>query len=320
MKKKLLVMTMLCVCFALASVARAELVARYTFDDGTAGDSSGNGLNGTLQGAAAVVNDGERGKVLQLAGVLADYVMISDPSGVLNFGASGSQQGSATVAAWIKSGLGGDWATHSTVFSQGEWDTGASLSLKGDTTPDGQIWINGDDAHSAGEVFRSDVAPDGTVWSHVAVTFDYDAGSNTTQVRMYLNGVQTGMAEGDPDSDGVGILTPRLDSPTGGTNRIGLEDLSGTGSSPRWPFNGMIDDLQVYNTALSAEEIAVAMSGGGVSNPDPANGAIRVPVNKVLSWDPPETAEPNFVITGYCFVKLKHSGRVSAIYIWHLLP
>src|SRR6185295_17552107 len=38
-------------------------VARYTFDDGTAADSSGNGNNGTLVNGASIVSDPDMGNV-----------------------------------------------------------------------------------------------------------------------------------------------------------------------------------------------------------------------------------------------------------------
>ncbi len=41
-------------------------VGWWTFDDGTPGDISGNGLDGVLLGDAAIVADPERGQVLQI--------------------------------------------------------------------------------------------------------------------------------------------------------------------------------------------------------------------------------------------------------------
>jgi len=52
-----------------------------------------------------------------------------------------------------------------------------------------------------------------------------------------------------------------------------------------------MDDVRMYNHALAADEIRQAMSGMGVTNIDPANGTIRVPVNQVLSWNPPSETE-----------------------------
>jgi hypothetical protein len=52
-------------------------VARYTFDDGTAADSSGNSLNGILVGNAQIVTNNSRpfapanNRVLSLDGVAA---------------------------------------------------------------------------------------------------------------------------------------------------------------------------------------------------------------------------------------------------------
>ncbi|MBP8605098.1 MAG: hypothetical protein KBI46_04545 [Phycisphaerae bacterium] len=67
MKKKLCVV-MMCLGAILATVARADLVARYTFDDGTAADGSGNSNNGVLFGNVAPATDAERGAVMNFGG------------------------------------------------------------------------------------------------------------------------------------------------------------------------------------------------------------------------------------------------------------
>ena len=76
-------------------------LAHYSFNDGTASDSSSNGLDGMLQGGAEVVEDDERGQVLalNLDDADDDYVTIDDPNGLLDFSASGPHEGSATTMA-----------------------------------------------------------------------------------------------------------------------------------------------------------------------------------------------------------------------------
>ena len=77
--------------------ARAERVARYTFDDSTANDSSGHGNNGTLLGNAAIVTDPVRGKVLSLTGS-GGKVDLGNPAGL-------NVIGDFTAAAWVNSAV-----------------------------------------------------------------------------------------------------------------------------------------------------------------------------------------------------------------------
>ena len=129
-------------------------VAVYTFDDGTANDSSGNNLNGTLVGNAQIVDDATRpfapagNKILSLDGVDlnagSSYVDLGT-SPLLNF--SG---GNATFAAWVFIDV---TKSHHTVFSQGEWKRAVGLTIKGDTSPVNQLWSAGT---SAGASQRSD--------------------------------------------------------------------------------------------------------------------------------------------------------------------
>ncbi|HML76033.1 MAG TPA: hypothetical protein PKB02_16200 [Anaerohalosphaeraceae bacterium] len=56
--KRLMRMVFLGLVLLLATApAGADMVARYTFDDGTAVDSSGNGNNGTIFGGVTAVTD-----------------------------------------------------------------------------------------------------------------------------------------------------------------------------------------------------------------------------------------------------------------------
>jgi hypothetical protein len=76
------------------------------------------------------------------------------------------------------------------------------------------------------------------VWYHVAYTFD-----NNTQIQtLYLNGVALG-------SNNTGIAIGYDNQPVG----IGVDFDSG---SPVDPFNGLIDEVSIYDRALTAAEVA----------------------------------------------------------------
>jgi hypothetical protein len=71
-------------------------------------------------------------------------------------------------------------------------------------------------------------------------------------------------------------------TPTGNTNPV----LIGRRDDGLY-FNGVIDDVRIYNIALSAEEIQQLYQDGQsyrTSNPNPADGATNVEPDVVLTW------------------------------------
>jgi hypothetical protein len=75
-------------------------------------------------------------------------------------------------------------------------------------------------------------------WTHIAVTYD---GAN---MRFYVNGVQV-----------RAVLRSGAIAATGGALHIGGNDVWGGEF-----FKGLIDEVRVYNRALSAAEIAADMN------------------------------------------------------------
>ncbi len=74
-------------------------------------------------------------------------------------------------------------------------------------------------------------------WQHIAVTYD---GTNT--VRMYINGVEQSITYGSP--------------PGGGIKDHSSENLClGTDASSNMDFNGLIDEVRLWNTIRTSEEI-----------------------------------------------------------------
>jgi hypothetical protein len=251
-------------------------VARFTFDDGTAGDSSGNNLNGALIGNAQIIADSTRpfagagNKVLSLdgqssvTGTNQSYVNISDSGGMLNF----SGTGNATVMAWVFVKL---TKSHNAIFSQGEWRNGASLTVKGDTSPVNLLWAG---RTSPAESFNSFGAVPLQQWMHVAVTWSF-TGSNTL-VTFYTNGV----------ANGTFTMTGTLQAPINGS-AIGREWRDATPADLRWAFNGLIDDLRVYKTNLAAGDIAVVASGANLPQiliGSPADGTTFYPSNAGIQF------------------------------------
>lgn len=271
MKKKLcVVMTGLCFLSVLGAVTRAEMVARYTFDDGTAADSSAYANNGVINGGVTAAVDPQRGQVLNFDGANGSYIRVTN-SDSLN-----TIAGQITIAMWLNTPNTG---TRQLIEKGGTgsraWDI-APWGIRMESDRRLQIhWGNV-------SVLYSSAVPLNT-WTHVAMTFDSTLAEN--QIKFYMNGSL------DTQVTWTGASTVN-------TNDLFIAT-DWYNATSRWAWIGLMDELQIYNTALSEGEIGVTMTGGGVTNIDPSNGAKFVPINKVLSWDPPAETEPNFVITGY---------------------
>jgi hypothetical protein len=210
--------------------APTGMVARLTFDDGTASDSSGYGNHGTLVNGATIVDEPQHGKVLSLNGTDGYVDLGNGPS--LNL----SDDGQATITAWVKVAVSHN---HNTILSKGEWKDAYSLVIKGDTTPANLLWTGNDTS-----VFSGDPVPL-NIWTHVAVTINGDLTS------FYLNGQLSGATNQDR---GNPIDNPAVDV------CIGREQYAGSLPAGRWFFNGKLDDVRIYQRALSQAEIQSVMA------------------------------------------------------------
>jgi hypothetical protein len=208
----------------------------------TPGDVKGDGGAGTdVKGGGGFYG----GTVLSFDGV-DDYVEIPDhPSLHLPEG--------LTVAAWMNVNVGGN---HAAVCWKGEmigW--GANFSWRIATTSDtGMTW--GRCAEGAENYFATDgVIPGTGQWVHVAMTC-MAPGSPTTQ-RAYVNGVDITDVTGQTDN--IAASPPFLVF-DGSPVLIGVgRGIDGTAGNDVY-FDGMIDDVVVYNRGLSASEIVQLMN------------------------------------------------------------
>ncbi|MFB0553528.1 MAG: LamG domain-containing protein [Phycisphaerae bacterium] len=202
-----------------------NLIGGWKFDEGSgtiAYDSSGNGNDGTLEDGPTVV-DGQFGQALAFEGSRV-AIPASDSLTADLF------QGSFTLSAWIKPRRTG-----------GTWQQIFRSMIAADTSND-TLFINNDGRLSwrgriggswAGGMCEtaSDVVP-ADQWTHVAVVGD------GTSFRIYVNGA---------------LSQESAFRTTDGANATYY-----IGGDPTWiaeSYSGMIDDVRIYNVALSAEEI-----------------------------------------------------------------
>jgi tetratricopeptide (TPR) repeat protein len=197
------------------------LVAHYTFDEGDARDNSGQEIDAIVKGGARIVSDDQRGRVLRLSEE-GDYVDCSaDPRFDVNE--------VVTVAAWVKVALFDK--NHQSIVTKGDSAWGLCRNHQSDRLRF---------ACGGMEGLETWPGPIGTTrvndqkWHHVVGVCDV--------VQMYL------YVDGRQDSS-VKVARPI---------RINDEPvyIGENAEQPGRCWNGWIDDVRIYNRALSAEEIA----------------------------------------------------------------
>ena len=197
----------------------AGLVAHYEFE-GTGNDSSGSGLHGTIMGNPAFVA-GKVGQAISFDG-FNDFVEITGYKGILGPNA-------VTVTAWIN--------TTSITGTIVGWGPNIDGQRFGFRINENRIRME----HDGGNVQGDSNVNDGQ-WHHVAVTVQASATISYPDVILYVDGIDDTRASTDPDAFN---LTASQDV------RIG----SRPASNDRF-FMGLIDDVCIYDRALTPEEIA----------------------------------------------------------------
>ncbi len=243
------------VCIALvglvaeAAVAGPNLISWWKFD-GDANDSSGSN-HGTVYGATWTTGQIDGALSFDGDGDFVDCGDIDEIDGTTNL----------TIAAWIN--------TNSISVDK-------LISRKGQDGPPYYFWVRSDYTISFG-IYRSTNAYSATTtetispdeWFFVAGTYDGET------VRTYINGIEKAV-----NTDPSGAANSNAHAVT-----IGYP-------YPAWPnswFDGIIDDVWVYDRALSAGEIMELFAHGvegRAFNPKPVYGAWGVDPNIIVSWSP----------------------------------
>jgi glucose/arabinose dehydrogenase len=246
-------------------VSPAGLVAAFGFDEGTGTtttDASGTGNTGTLSNTAWTAT-GRYGKALTFNGS-SSWVTVNDASSLdLTTG--------MTVEAWVNPTTLTGW--RSVVLKEAP---GLALSYG--------LYANDNAPHPAATInLGSDRSVGGTaavplnVWTHLAMTYD------GTSLRLFVNAVQAGV-----------VNAPGSMITTNAALRIGGNAVWGE------YFAGTIDEVRVYNRALSTTELQTDMNtavGSGDVNPPavtsvtPPNGSTAGSlVNVVAAFNEPMLA------------------------------
>ena len=183
-----------------------------------------------LRNGASFTANGKQGGAANLDGA-DDSIQVSGAS-------LPSQDWSAlTLAAWVKSDVGSDGKTHDII---GEWNYPNSRSYILTHHRNGQYFF---EIAGKGNVSGGTVS---TAWTHVAAT--YEAGV----MKLYVNGQEVAsksVSGGNLPASSANIV-------------IGSQD------NPSNYFDGLIDEVVIYNSKLTASEIQNLMTNGPANEDD----------------------------------------------------
>ncbi len=200
-------------------------VAAFSFNENTGStlnDSSGNGNNGTINGATWTT--GKFGNALTFNGS-SNYVTINDSNSL-------DLTNAMTLEAWVKPAAFTEWNTILLKEQSGNLVYGMYANTDGNV-PSGESFT------TYGDYVRSPAQLPLNSWSHIAVTY------NSSVLKIFINGVEVG-------SKSINGALKTSTNPL----RIGGNTVWGE------YFNGQIDEIRIYNRALNASEIQQDMNKG----------------------------------------------------------
>ena len=294
MKKKNLLLTALAI-FGLATITFGQTVPSYIPTSGLVGwwpfngnanDGSGNGNNAILQGNASFAID--RYSVANRS-YLGDLTSGADITSLSNFPFGNSER---TISLWFQSSIpypGGD----RTLFAYGDNNSGGRFGLYMDGTFIGVEHMNG--------ARRCAYTPDGN-WHNFTVTYP-SSGMGTNDIMLYFDGLLQSSSNINPVSS--------LNTANSNIHWIGT-----LGFSPGWlyAFSGKIDDIGIWNRALTATEITALYQGCALSvSTQPINQSVNISNNAqftTASSDPLSTYQWQTDL-GVGFQNLNSIGQYS---------
>jgi hypothetical protein len=224
---------------ANTSVTFSGLVLHYPCDDLTTTDTSGNNNTGILAGSGTTLSAGLINNKLTFNG--SGYITFTSVA-LLGLQFSTSE---ISVSCWVKTTQTGatilSLRNSSNIQATFDFVIGAN-PLGGSNNGRTSIGIR-DDGGAGGASLSGTTAINDGNWHHVAVTLN-----SSQNLKLYVDGISVG-------SQGSALTTSLTPDVAG--SAIGYERRNGTGF-----LVGDLDDLQIYNRALTPTEITSILSGG----------------------------------------------------------
>mgnify|MGYP002623797726 CR=1 FL=1 len=251
LKPQIQVLLTVAVLVASCSSASAVLIGHWKLDEGvgtTAADSSGLGNDATRSGAGGswVTSGAPAGNAFEFPGGGGNYFEAS-LGAALPIGAA-----ERTITAWINP----DQNSQDRKFL-GYGTSGSGLAFNF-TVEDNGIRFR----HGGGNItYGGGLVTPGN-WYHVAMRVNSGA-SVTGDVDVFINGVQASITGTASGGTGVTLNTPSS------SFRIGNNFQNNS-------FDGSIDDVQFYNTALSDADIPLLSGNPGLSLNDLGNPPVTI--------------------------------------------
>jgi chitodextrinase len=232
-----------------------SLVAAYAFNEGTGttvSDSSGNSNNGTVSGATWTAS-GKYGSALVFNGTSALVTINNSASLQLTTG--------MTLEAWVNPSVVNS-AWRDVIYKGND-----NYYLEG-TSASGGAPAAGGTFGTVDATFYGTGALAVNTWTHLALTFD------GTTARLYVNGVLA-----SSQTEPANLITSANPLQIGGDSLYGQF------------FQGMIDEVRVYNVALTLAQIQTDMAtpiAGGSGPTAPANltATLASGTQVNLTWSP----------------------------------
>ena len=252
-------------------------MAAYGFDEGsgsTVTDASGNGNNGTIANATWATS-GKYGKALQFNGTSA---LVTIPDSAALHLSSGM-----TLEAWVNpSTVNANWRD---VIYKGNDNFYLEATSTNASRPDAGMIAGG----SYADAFGTSALPANT-WSFLTETYD------GTTLRLYVNGTQVASTA---HTGTIATSTNPL--------QIGGDSLYGQ------YFAGLIDEVRIYNTALTQGQIqtdeGTPIHSGGDTTPPSQPGTLTAPAASTseidLSWG---ASTDDVGVTGYQVERCQGAG------------
>ncbi|HEC61292.1 MAG TPA: LamG domain-containing protein [bacterium] len=211
------------------------LVGAWIFNEGTGGliwDSSGNENHGTISGA--IWSAGKFGHALSFNGT-DNFLDVSDNNSL-------DMTTSLTISTWIyKSAL----AVNDTIISKWDHATQDCWFIQTGLSNAANVTIFVADAIGDGGVnfaISTDEVLVAGIWQHVLFTYDGFGAGDADKLKLYIDGQNKALTF-------EGTITASLPNSSASVKvgRVG-------GALTRY-FNGLIDNVQIYNIALTPEKI-----------------------------------------------------------------
>ncbi|MFO0850510.1 MAG: right-handed parallel beta-helix repeat-containing protein [Gemmataceae bacterium] len=227
---------------ALAPVLTDTATANVLWLRGEAGgiDSSAQGNTGTLTGGVTTTA-GKVGRAFDFPGNVGDYIRVPDSPAL-------SPTGAVSVELWVK---GTAPAGLSYLLAKGPAGAGNAAYALYSLTGGLQFYVY---TAASGLVLSPDAGAgvwDNT-WHHVVGVYD------GSRVRLYVDGVQVGT--GTP---ATGAISYSLTANTPDLFVGNYPLVPGVYPSGDLPFKGQLDEVGVFNRALTGAEVAAIVAQGG---------------------------------------------------------